>query len=214
VTTLSLIFSIFAGLLFYYGFYATGLVFAWLMTFLDTVDGKLARVTLNYSAFGNIFDHVIDLVFPPIWYIAWTLSLQSILGLSASFAIWMIMAGYIAGRLVEGIFMKFLESSGIFCWQPIDSCFRLITGRRNPNLVLLTISLFFGRPDIGLLAVCLWTVLSSGFLVARLIMGIQTRIKTGPLRSWFMDLDPANEDLSICQRWFCRRLKVESSNNA
>jgi len=214
VTTLSLIFSIFAGLLFYYGFYATGLVFAWLMTFLDTVDGKLARVTLNYSAFGNIFDHVIDLVFPPIWYIAWALSLQTILGLSASFVIWMVMAGYVAGRLVEGIFTKFLESSGIFCWQPIDSCFRLITGRRNPNLVLLTGSLFFGRPDIGLLAVCFWTVLSSGFLVTRMVMGIQTRRKSGPLRSWFQDLDPASDDLSFCQRWFCRRPKVENGKNA
>lgn len=213
VTTLSLIFSIFAVLLFYYGFYATGLVCAWLMTFLDTVDGKLARVTLNYSAFGNIFDHVIDLVFPPIWYIVWALSLQSILGLSASFVIWMIMAGYLSGRLVEGVFTKFLEPSGIFCWQPIDSCFRLITGRRNPNLVLLTASLFFGRPDLGLLAVCLWTVLSSGFLVARLVMAIQTRIKTGPLRSWFQDLDPANDELSFCQRCFCRRPKGGISEN-
>jgi phosphatidylglycerophosphate synthase len=214
VTTLSLVFSIFAGILFYHGYYITGLVFAWLMTFLDTVDGKLARVTLNYSAFGNIFDHVIDLVFPPIWYIAWALSLQSILGLSAAFAIWMVMAGYVVGRLVEGIFTKFLESSGIFCWQLIDSCFRLITGRRNPNLVLLTASLFFGRPDLGLLAVCLWTVLSSGFLVARLVMAIQARRKSGPLRSWFLDLDPANDDLSFCQRWFCRRPEGESGKNA
>jgi phosphatidylglycerophosphate synthase len=214
VTSLSLVFSIFAGLFFYHGFYATGLVFAWLMTFLDTVDGKLARVTLNYSAFGNIFDHVIDLVFPPIWYIAWALSLQSLLGLSASFVIWTIMLGYVAGRLVEGVFTKFLESSGIFCWRPIDSCFRLITGRRNPNLLLLTGSLFFGRPDLGLLAVCLWTVLSSGFLVARLVAGIQTRLKSGPLRSWFQDLDPANDELSFCQRLFCKRPKVENGKHA
>jgi phosphatidylglycerophosphate synthase len=214
VTSLSLVFSIFAGLLFYYGFYATGLVFAWLMTFLDTVDGKLARVTLNYSTFGNIFDHVIDLVFPPIWYIAWALSLQSILGLSAPFVIWTIMAGYVAGRLVEGVFTKFLESSGIFCWQPIDSCFRLITGRRNPNLLLLTGSLFIGRPDLGLMAVCLWTLLSSGFLVARLVVGFQTRLKSGPLRSWFQDLDPANDELSFCQRLFCKRPKVENGKHA
>jgi phosphatidylglycerophosphate synthase len=187
------------------------------MTFLDTVDGKLARVTINYSAFGNIFDHAIDLVFPPVWYILWGLSLQmvqpSILGLPMNLVLWLVLGGYIAGRLVEVIFKQFLESSGVFCWQPIDSCFRLITGRRNPNLVLLTLSLFFGRPDLGLLAVCLWTVLSSVFLVARLVMGLKARIKSGPLRSWFLDVDPANDQLSFFQRWFCRRPDVNTGGH-
>ncbi len=128
--------------------------------------------------------------------------------MSTEFAIQAVLAGYVAGRLVEVVFKQFLESSGIFCWQPIDSCFRLITGRRNPNLILLTVSLFFNRPDIGLLAVCLWTVLSSIFLIARLFIGVQARIKSGPLRSWFLDLDPTDESLSIYQRWFCRRPKV------
>ena len=32
------------------------------MTFLDTVDGKLARCTIASSKLGNIFDHGIDLV--------------------------------------------------------------------------------------------------------------------------------------------------------
>jgi len=205
VTSLSLILSALAVLMFYQGFYAAGLAMAWFMTFLDTVDGKLARVTLNYSTFGNLFDHAIDLVFPPIWYVVWAMSLQGIPGMSTEVAIWMVMAGYIAGRLIEVVFKQFLESSGIFCWQPIDSCFRLITGRRNPNLVLLTVSLCFGRPDIGLLAVCLWTALSSVFLIARLAMGIQARITSGPLRSWFLDVDPADETLTFIQRWFCRR---------
>jgi len=205
VTSLSLVLSIVAGTLFYQGHYAWGLMSAWLMTFLDTVDGKLARVTLNYSAFGHIFDHAIDLVFPPIWYLAWGLSLQSIPGVSLSFAFWLVLGGYLAGRLVEGIFKQCLESSGIFCWQPIDSCFRLITGRRNPNLLLLTISLCFGRADLGFLAVCLWTALSSLFLVLRLIMGFYVRITSGPLRSWFLDVDPANDNLSVVQRWFCHR---------
>jgi len=113
--------------------------------------------------------------------------------------------------LVEVIFKQFLESSGIFCWQPVDSCFRLITGRRNPNLILLTASLFIGRPDIGLLAVCLWTVLSSIFLVARLVMGIHARVTSGPLRSWFIDLDPTDESLTMYKRWFCRRPKTVKS---
>jgi phosphatidylglycerophosphate synthase len=217
VTSLSLLLSILAVFQFYYGAYAWGLFSAWLMTFLDTVDGKLARVTINYSPFGNIFDHAIDLVFPPIWYFAWGMSFQllqpEIWGIPIDMVIWLIIGGYVAGRLVELLFKQFLESSGIFCWQVIDSCFRLITGRRNPNLVLLTVSLFFGRPDLGLLAVSLWTVLSSVFLVARLFMGVQTRIKSGPLRSWFLDVDPENDQLSFFQRLFCRRPDVATQGH-
>jgi hypothetical protein len=54
VTSLSLALVFIAGLLFLKGFFALGLAAAWAMTFLDTVDGKLARVTVNSSNFGYI----------------------------------------------------------------------------------------------------------------------------------------------------------------
>lgn len=76
VTAISLFLAICAIFLFARGAYATGLVTAWLMTFLDTVDGKLARVTVDSSFFGHILDHGIDLVHPPLWYIAWGFGLQ------------------------------------------------------------------------------------------------------------------------------------------
>jgi hypothetical protein len=47
VTLASLVFVIIAFYQFAAGQYASGLVAAWIMTFLDTVDGKLARVTLR-----------------------------------------------------------------------------------------------------------------------------------------------------------------------
>jgi len=205
VTSLSLVLVIIAGLQFTNGSFALGLLAAWIMTFLDTVDGKLARVTVTSSTFGNIFDHAIDLISPPLWYLAWGLGLKSWqpgMPLSLYAAFWLIFIGYIAGRLVEGIFKQFLESSGIFCWRPIDSYFRLITGRRNPNLILLTLSLFTGRPDLGLLAVTLWTVVSSIFLVLRLVIGVATRVASGPLRSWFLDIDPDAQNPTLAQRCF------------
>jgi phosphatidylglycerophosphate synthase len=214
VTSLSLILSTLALYLFYKGHYAPGLVAAWIMTFLDTVDGKLARVTINYSPFGHIFDHAIDLVFPPLWYLAWWLSLKSLPGISMPLALWLILGGYVAGRAVEGVFKQCLESSGIFCWRPVDSCFRLITGRRNPNLLLLTVCLCFGRPDVGLLLVALWTALSSVFLVLRLIMGFVSRARSGPLRSWFLDVDPVTHELTVFQRWFFRRPTMGNGGDA
>jgi phosphatidylglycerophosphate synthase len=205
VTTLSLVLVIIAGFLFYNGVFALGLAAAWTMTFLDTVDGKLARVTVNSSTFGHLFDHIIDLVSPPLWYLVWGLGLSSWqpgLPLSLNAALCLIFAGYIAGRLAEGIFKHFLEPSGIFCWRPVDSYFRLITGRRNPNLILLTLSLLAWRPDLGLLAVAMWTVASSIFLVVRLLMGFCKRLSSGPLRSWFLEIDPEAQNPTLAQRCF------------
>lgn len=205
VTSVSLVLVIIAGFLFYHGHFALGLAAAWGMTFLDTVDGKLARVTVNSSYFGHIFDHAIDLISPPFWYLVWGFGLASWnpgMSLSMVDAFWLIFIGYIAGRMVEGIFKKCLEPSGIFCWRPIDSYFRLITGRRNPNLILLTLGLIAGRPDLGLVAVALWTVISSIFLVVRLATGFALRIVKGPLQSWFLDIDPDEKNPTLAQRCF------------
>jgi len=206
VTSVSLMLVIVAGLLFLHGFFGLGLMAAWLMTFLDTVDGKLARVTVNSSHFGHIFDHAIDLVSPPLWYIAWGLGLQSwqpALPLALPAALWLIVIGYILGRLVEGVFRKRLEPSGIFCWRPIDSYIRLIVARRNPNLILLTFGLLAGRPDQGLFAVTVWTLCSSLFLIGRLTAGFRERSKSGTaLRSWFLDIDHETPRPTLAQRCF------------
>jgi phosphatidylglycerophosphate synthase len=174
--------------LFLYGHYWPGLVFAWLMTFLDTVDGKLARTTLTSSFWGDIFDHGIDLVHPPFWYMAW------IFGLSTWGNSWprekiiwilaIIFGGYILQRLIEGIAIKWLKLV-IHIWRPIDTLFRKITARRNPNLVILTACMLVQRPDWGIVAVAAWTV------VCLILHGIQlsqalvevSRSK-GPLKSW------------------------------
>ena len=60
-----------------------------------------------------------------------------------------IVVGYIVQRVIEGIFMRRYKMH-IHVWRPVDSQFRLITARRNPNMVILFGSLLFGRPDVGL----------------------------------------------------------------
>ena len=75
VTFASLVLVVIAGVLFARGEFAWGLVAGWIMTFLDTVDGKLARVTVTSTKLGNVFDHGIDLIHPPLWYLAWGMGL-------------------------------------------------------------------------------------------------------------------------------------------
>ena len=205
VTALSWVLAVLAGVLFYQGEFVAGLLTGWLMTFLDTVDGKLARVTVTSSPLGNYFDHVLDLVHPPLWYLAWGMGLAAfdpvLLSVSVSMMITLIFAGYIGGRLVEGIFSG-MAKFDVFSWRPADSFNRLITARRNPCLIILTVSLLAGRPDLGLEAVALWTLASSLFLILRLGMAIYSRTTSGPLRSWLTEIDPNTAEQTLASRWF------------
>ena len=209
LTSLSILLVIIAGWFFIEGFFLFGLLLGWFMTFLDTVDGKLARVTLTSSRIGHILDHGLDIIHPPLWYIAWGLGLSGInptlTNLSLQAILWIIVGGYIVGRICEGIFEVSLGKFGIFCWRPIDSYHRLITARRNPNLILLTSSLFFSRPDIGLLAVAAWTTLSSAILIIRLTMAIGARMNSGPLKPWFFDLEGMSSTAPLAVRIFTRK---------
>lgn len=189
VTSVGLLLVVAACYLFLHGYYAAGLLCGWIMTFLDTVDGKLARVTIQSSPFGHYFDHGIDLIHPPFWYYFWSQSLanfEPVFGLTEAGLVNWIIVGYIAGRLVEVLF-HLLGSCGVFTWRPFDAWIRLITARRNPCLIILTLSVMLGNPAWGLVGVFIWTVLSSLQLVLRLLQGVFVRLSNGRLTSWMAD---------------------------
>jgi hypothetical protein len=162
------------------GDFAAGLLAAWAMTFLDTVDGKLARVTQSSSPFGHWLDHGLDIAHPPVWWAAWAIGLAT--PLSSPVAL-VVLAGYVAGRLLEGVF---LLACGFetHSWRPLDSFFRLFTARRNPNLVLLSVATLAGLPALGFVAVAWWTALSLAFHVARLAQALALRAAGRTLRPW------------------------------
>ena len=101
---------------------------------------------------------------------------------------WVIVIAYVAGRIVEGLF-PLLGNCSIFTWRPFDAWFRLVTARRNPCLILLTLSLLFGRPDWGFLSVTFWSGLTSLILVLRLFQAFLVRLSRGPLNSWLSESD-------------------------
>lgn len=188
VTAASLVMVLLALWLFAAGYLALGVIAAWFMTFLDTVDGKLARVTLTSSKWGNVFDHGIDLIHPPFWYFGWYYGIAA-LGLGAAWqvpALWIIVLGYVLGRLQEGFFLWRFRVE-IHAWRPIDSWFRLFTARRNPNLAIMTVAVIGGHVDIGFLAVAVWTVLSLAFHFLRIGQAIALRACGEPVRSWLME---------------------------
>lgn len=210
VTLAGLALAVAATGLFAMGWHGSGLLLAWVMTFFDTVDGKLARVTIDLSRFGHVLDKGVDIVHPPFWYIAWGMGLRPELAFCGDglVLLYAIVGGYVAGRLAEGAFTLFLGGFSMFTWRPFDSRFRLVLARRNPCLVVLTVGYLAGRPDAGLLAVALWTVVSGLVLLVRLIQAFYRRLTGGPLRPWLEGPAPVGSGADL------RRIESTSGRGA
>ena len=169
------------------GMYWQGVASAFGFMVLDTVDGKLARCTGQSSHWGNIFDHGLDLVHPPFWWWAWAEGLNyhgdPFEPVYEALIILAIVVGYVVQRVTEGIFMRKFGMH-IHVWRPVDSKFRLITARRNPNMVILVFSLLIARPDMGLELVALWTLISLIFHAVRLAQANAAAERSRPVASW------------------------------
>jgi len=187
VTAIGAVLMVLAFWLFWIGNYWLGILSGFIFMVLDTVDGKLARCTGTSSKWGEAFDHGIDLIHPPFWWWAWAHGLtpygRPLEPVYETMLLAVIVIGYIGQRIIEGLFIYYFKMH-IHVWRPVDSWFRLITARRNPNMVLLVGALLLGRPDVGFELVALWTLLSLIFHTVRLAQA-KARIYQGrPVVSW------------------------------
>ena len=191
VTTVSLIMTLVAMYYFWQGQWFLGFLTGWLMTFLDTVDGKLARTTMTYSWWGNIYDHGIDIVHPPFWYFAWYVGLGGVFHFQDMFtnpmtlAIAAILFGYVFDRFVEGVFMR-QHGFHIHVWTKANSALRFFIARRNPNMFIFMIAICLTPwwPDSGkwgLVVIAIWTWICICCNTVSLIAGMRAK---RPLKSW------------------------------
>jgi hypothetical protein len=97
--------------------------------------------------------------------------------------LWVIVGGYVAQRVIEGLSIKRFGLE-IHVWRPIDSKFRLITARRNPNMVILFAALLVGRPDTGLVLVAWWTLISLIFHAVRFAQMTERQARGAKVVSW------------------------------
>ncbi|PAX08085.1 CDP-alcohol phosphatidyltransferase family protein [Sphingomonas lenta] len=187
VTAIGSVLCIVATVLFWHGWFWTGLALGLLFMVLDTVDGKLARCTITSSKLGNAWDHGVDLVHPPFWWWAWAEGCAAYGRPLDDRTFWLVIGtmlfGYVAQRLIEGAFIVRFGMH-IHVWQRFDSWFRLITARRNPNMVILFASLLIFRPDWGIVGVAVWTALSLVVHLVRLFQAMAARARGGAVVSW------------------------------
>ncbi len=190
VTAVGAAFCVAATVLFAYGHYWAGMATGLVFMVLDTVDGKLARCTITSSAWGNVFDHGMDLVHPPFWWWFWATGLGA-WGLAYDPAtFWwvqgVIQGGYVVQRVIEGIFIR-QAGMHIHVWRRFDSRFRLVTARRNPNMVILVVATALARPDLGLVAVAWWTAISCLIHAVRLVQAWIVMARGGTITSWLSE---------------------------
>ena len=198
VTTIGFVLCIVAFFAFWQGQWWLGFTTGWIMTFLDTVDGKLARTTMTYSKWGNAYDHGIDLIHPPFWYWAWWHGLGVSLAAQGievpEWLLWAlaaILVGYVVDRLVEGAFIG-LYGMHIHVWTRFNSAYRFVIARRNPNtfifmLGIIATAVFPMAGAWAFAAVAIWTWTGIGIGLATIAFAA---LSPKPLISW-MDREAA-----------------------
>ncbi len=142
------------------GQWPVGFAMAYAMTVLDSVDGKVARLTLTDSRIGDVMDHGLDIVHPPFWYLAWAWGLGARTtadpAMQATLAL---VALYIADRLVLAV-AKRKFGRGLHAVTSLDGAVRSWIARRNVNLAIFTAALLLGHGVAGLYVVTAWSGLT------------------------------------------------------
>lgn len=169
VTLISVVLTLWAVPLFAQGEWVAGLLMAYGMSVLDSVDGKLARLTFRSSWWGNVLDHGLDLIHPPLWYFGWAWALGGGTLTSPVFqaAIWMT-GFYALDRVVVRMFTARTGRS-LHSYTPFDVQMRTYISRRNINLPLFTVGLILGIPSFTFFLIVLWQLATVVYHYTRLV---------------------------------------------
>jgi len=155
--------------LFAQSYWLTGFTLAYTMSVLDSVDGKLARLTFRASTLGNILDHGLDIIHPPVWYFAWAWALGAgdITAPVMQLAVWMAVF-YVLDRIVAALFSARVGRSIHGC-TPFDERMRTWISRRNINVPFFMVGLLLGLPVAAFSVIVVWQVVSLGLHALRLV---------------------------------------------
>jgi phosphatidylglycerophosphate synthase len=151
------------------GWFITGFVMAYGMSVLDSVDGKLARLTFTDSVSGNYLDHGLDMVHPPLWYLSWAYGLGiaaegwgSPLGQGA-IAIFVL---YVIDRLVLKIY-PYVFKRAFHTHSRMDGLVRSFIARRNISLPLFTVGYLIGMGREAFFLIVAWQAATTLYHAAR-----------------------------------------------
>jgi phosphatidylglycerophosphate synthase len=169
VTLASIVLAFAAIPAFAVGQWVLGFAMAYVMSVLDSIDGKLARITFTASKKGDVLDHGLDLVHPPFWHMAWAWGVTG--GVAADPVFLSTIVGfvvYIFDRLIERLF-RAATGRALASFAPTDVRMRTFVSRRNVNLVIMTLGVLLGAGRAALWAIFSWQVLTAIYHLVRLV---------------------------------------------
>lgn len=178
VTIVSIVLTILAVPLFATGHFWWGFACAYGMSVLDSVDGKLARLTFTDSAIGNVLDHGLDIVHPPFWYFGWAIGLLggwALTDFSQALwqAAWAMLALYVLDRLILAVYRAKFKR-GLHTHAAMDAFVRTFISRRNINLPLFTVAYALGLGPQAFYFIVFWQALTCLYHGARTIWILAT----------------------------------------
>jgi phosphatidylglycerophosphate synthase len=138
--------------------YVIGFVCAYLMSVLDSVDGKLARLTYTDTQLGTRLDHGLDLIHPPFWYLAWAWAVAAgNLNDPVLVAAVMMVIVYILDRLAVKVYTATFQRA-LYAHAKIDAFIRSFIARRNINLPIFLVGVILGFEREAFLLIVAWQV--------------------------------------------------------
>jgi phosphatidylglycerophosphate synthase len=143
----------------------TGFAMAYGMSVLDSVDGKLARLTFTDSRLGNFLDHGLDMVHPPFWYLSWAygIGLASLgWGSTLGIATILVMVFYVVDRLILKVYPTYFQRA-FHTHSKLDGRMRTFIARRNITLPMFILGYALGLATEAFYLIVAWQILTAAY---------------------------------------------------
>jgi phosphatidylglycerophosphate synthase len=144
-----------------------------LVGWLDGVDGKLARLRLQYTTLGA-GESYLDFFYENLWWFALTAHLRPAHGDAALVAGGALVLGNLCAEGMLTLGFKWLKTS-LDLLTPFDNRFRLVAGRRNVYVWILVLATLAGSLWTGFVFCAVWAVVTGLEHAARLAMALAAR---------------------------------------
>jgi 1L-myo-inositol 1-phosphate cytidylyltransferase / CDP-L-myo-inositol myo-inositolphosphotransferase len=148
------------------GHVAWGLGLAVIVGVLDGLDGKLARLKLETSKAGKL-EHLFDALFENSWWLALAWHLIASGKLPDAFAyLGLLIGAEVLNALTRASIVRYYGKS-ISELGPFDRIFRLVGGRRNIYVWILTLGLIYGTLAGAFKLIAWWEAVTAVIQLAR-----------------------------------------------
>ena len=182
VTALSIAAIWLAAPCFALGMPVAGIALGWAGVIADSVDGKLARLTLNLSDRMGAVEHVSAVPALGLWLLAfggWVSDWKLLTSSGPAVATWVLLACFALDKGVSGGFRR-LTGREIFDYGRGDALFHPFAARRNILLLMMTVGVAADAAAAALAAMSAWMAATLLFHALRALQVAVARIGKGP----------------------------------